>query len=173
MRVIHAGVDLELGRRQERCLLGLLALEAGRVVSTDRLVSLLWNDSPPPSARATLHSYVARLRSRLARYDVRVVTRGAGYVAEIDPQSVDVHRFSGALARAQNEADPQVRTALLEAALQLWHGPLMADVAGDHLRNRLGAQLEEQHLIALELWADAELTQGRHNQILGRLGGLV
>jgi DNA-binding SARP family transcriptional activator len=123
MRVIHAGVDLELGRRQERCLLGLLVLEAGRVVSTDRLVSLLWNDAPPQSARATLHSYVARLRGRLTPYDIRVVTRGPGYVAEVDPETVDVHRFSALVLLAQNEADPRERAAQLKEALAPVAGP--------------------------------------------------
>src|SRR5207302_7101759 len=89
----HDGRRIGLGRRKERCLLGLLLLEAGRHVSIDRLVDLLWTDDPPAGARAAVHTSVARLRSRLAPYGVRLVSGGGGYAAEIDPTWVDVHRF--------------------------------------------------------------------------------
>jgi hypothetical protein len=40
----HDGRPVEVGgRRQERCLLALLLLEAGRIVPIDRLVDLLWD----------------------------------------------------------------------------------------------------------------------------------
>ncbi|HCT80492.1 MAG TPA: hypothetical protein DGT23_28795, partial [Micromonosporaceae bacterium] len=173
VRAVHEGRELELGRRQERCLLGLLLLEAGRVVTTDRIVGLLWTDVPPATARATVHSYVARLRSVLAPYDVRVATRGAGYVAEVDPQTVDVHRFTQAMANAQQETNPQARAEMLGEALALWHGPLLADVADEQLRGRLGARLIEQRLLAQEWWAEAALAVGRHGDVLTGLTEVV
>jgi hypothetical protein len=41
------GEPVAVGRRRERTLLAVLLLEAGRAVSIDRLVSLLWDDDPP------------------------------------------------------------------------------------------------------------------------------
>lgn len=82
----HNGEELNLGRRQERILLGLLLLEAGRVVSADHLLDRLWQGAPPATGRRTLHTYVARLRSRLAPFQVRIETRGAGYAIDVNPE---------------------------------------------------------------------------------------
>ncbi|GIH07220.1 SARP family transcriptional regulator [Rhizocola hellebori] len=163
---------LELGRRKERCLLGLLLLEAGRVVPRERLFELLWDGRPPASARAALHTYVTRLRGGLSAHGVQVVMKGDGYLVEVDRASVDVHRFSAALARARGIADPLDRAAELEEALRLWRGQLLADVAGDGLRERLGTALEDQRLEALELKAEADLALGRAAQAAGQLAAL-
>ena len=56
-----------LARRQERCLLAMLALNAGRTVTVDRLCDLLWDDNPPPRARRGVHAHVARIRATLSR----------------------------------------------------------------------------------------------------------
>ncbi len=61
----RGGQRIDLGRRRERCLLGVLLLQPGSVVPVDRLLDLLWDGDPPASARATLHTHVARLRACL------------------------------------------------------------------------------------------------------------
>jgi DNA-binding SARP family transcriptional activator/tetratricopeptide (TPR) repeat protein len=165
----HDGVELNLGRRQERCLLGLLLLEAGRVVSADSLLDRLWQGAPPASGRRTVHTYVARLRGRLAQVDVRIATRGAGYVIEIDPEQVDVHRFMAEVTRARAIADPAARAEALAAALRLWRGPLLAGVADDELRHQLGAGLEEIRLSATEACFEAQLQAGEHLDVVGPL----
>ncbi|MBJ6620719.1 winged helix-turn-helix domain-containing protein [Streptomyces sp. DHE17-7] len=48
-----------------RALLAALLLEAGRPVSVGALRDALWDGSPPPSARASLHNHVTRLRRRM------------------------------------------------------------------------------------------------------------
>lgn len=72
---------MPLGARKQRTVLALLLLEAGRVVPTGRLIEDLWQGRPPPSAAATLRSYVSRLRT-LLRPDADVTARGGGYVLE-------------------------------------------------------------------------------------------
>src|SRR5690606_16032467 len=48
----HDGAVVDVGkRRQERCLLGVLLLQAGRSVAMAKLVDLLWDGDPPGSAR--------------------------------------------------------------------------------------------------------------------------
>ena len=54
------GRSVELNRRRERCLLGLLLLEPGRPIGVERLIGLLW-DEPPPHAKRTVHSHIARV----------------------------------------------------------------------------------------------------------------
>lgn len=61
-----AGRVHSLARRQERCLPAILLLEAGRVLSVDRLCQVLWDDSPPVRARRAVHAHVARIRAALS-----------------------------------------------------------------------------------------------------------
>ncbi|MDG4810695.1 BTAD domain-containing putative transcriptional regulator [Micromonospora sp. WMMD1120] len=169
----HQGNPVELGRRQERCLLGLLLLEPGRVLRTDRLIELLWNDADATDRRATVHTYVARLRRRLAPYGVRIVTRGGGYLIDVDAATVDLHRFTAEVERTRTIAEPAVRAQALAAALDLWRGPLLAGVADETVRQRLGRDLEERRLVAFEQRVEAELAAGEHVRVVGLLADLV
>ena len=67
---------LALPRRQQRALLAALALRAGEVVSTDRLIADLWGERAPVSASGSLQNTVSALRKVLGR-DV-VCTQGSG-----------------------------------------------------------------------------------------------
>lgn len=169
----RGGRLVALGRRRERCLLGLLLLDVGRPVATDRLVGLLWPDDPPRDPRAALRTYVSRLRKHLgASADdggPRLLAQPGGYVVEADPLRVDVHRFVKQVGRARAENDPALRATLLATALALWRGPLLADVASPMLREQVGAQLAELRLSATELFADNELADGRHQEVIGTL----
>jgi SARP family transcriptional regulator, regulator of embCAB operon len=169
----HNGQPIRLGRRQERCLLGVLLLEPDRAIGTDRLVDLLWGDHPPTRARATVHTYVNRLRSRLAPYGVQVATRGAGYAVTPGPAIVDVHRFLGELGQARRLGSPAARARTLRAALDLWRGPLLADVADEPLRARLSVRLDEQRIAAMEMYAQAQLELGHHATALPEVAAWV
>ncbi len=164
---------VQLGRRRERLLLGVLLLDAGRPISIDRLLDLLWEDDPTPAARASLHSHIARLRSVLQGHGIAIATRGGGYVADVDPAAVDVHRFRRQVQRAREMADPDRRAGLLRHALALWRGPLLADVADDRLRDRIGADLVELRIAAIEARAESDLSCGRHAQVVLDLAGPV
>ena len=88
------GRVLVLGRRQERCLLAILLLEAGRVVSTDRLCDLLWEDNPPEQARRAVQAHVVRIRAMLATEPgAELVSKGDGYVLQVPAGSLDADRF--------------------------------------------------------------------------------
>jgi DNA-binding SARP family transcriptional activator len=160
-------------RRQERLLLAALLLDAGRLVPVDRLISLLWEDDPPRSARAAIHTYMARLRQTLTVYGVAVVTRRDGYLLEADGHTVDVSEFVDVVKRANAAVDPSERVRLFERALGLWRGPLLADLVDDRVRHRLGASLMELRLTSLETWAEARLAMGDHHLVLADLTGLV
>jgi DNA-binding SARP family transcriptional activator len=59
--------QLQLGGPKQRAVLALLLLEAGRVVSTDRLIDLLWGGR-------RRHCGVASIRLGSARDERRVTT---------------------------------------------------------------------------------------------------
>nr|WP_062332207.1 AfsR/SARP family transcriptional regulator [Herbidospora sakaeratensis] len=177
VEVWRGGGRAALARRAQRCLLGVLLLEAGRVVPVSRLLDLLWDDDPPAHARGVLHSHVARLRGvldpdRTGSRGFRLLLRGDGYVAEADAGAVDVHRFRDLVARARL-AGPGGRARLLRDALAQWRGPLLADAATDRVRDRLGVGLEELRWSAVESCVEAELECGRHRELLPELADLV
>ncbi|MEH0843950.1 BTAD domain-containing putative transcriptional regulator [Micromonospora sp. CPCC 205711] len=170
----HDGRPVDLGsRRQERCILAVLLLDVGHLVSTDRLIDLLWNGRPPASARGAVHTYIGRLRASLAPYQVRITTRGDGYLLEPDGHRVDAVEFTRLVDRAAESTDPAERVRLLDRALVLLRGPLLADTADDELRERLHGPLEERRLTGVELRAEARLALGQHARVVTELTPLA
>jgi DNA-binding SARP family transcriptional activator/tetratricopeptide (TPR) repeat protein len=167
----HQGVPVGIGRRQERCLLGILLTEAGRPVSADRLADLLWDGHPSARARGVIQTYIGRLRAALLPYGVSIATRAGGYVLDVAPEQVDVHRFRAAVESVRRCDDPVRTAAVLTEALALWRGPLLGDVATERLRSRLGAGLEELRLTAVEECAKAELEAGCPDRTIAMLAG--
>lgn len=158
--------------------LGILALEAGRDVSLDRISALLWDERAPADPRATLHTYVCRLRSALASGLDRachiVITRGAGgYRVELDSDIVDVLRFRSLVRQAREIASPHTRARLLRSAIALRRGPLLDDVATAPVRCRLTAFWDEAWLAAYEDAIDADLAAGRHRELVPELTELA
>ncbi|HVC73884.1 MAG TPA: BTAD domain-containing putative transcriptional regulator, partial [Mycobacteriales bacterium] len=154
-----------LGRKQERCLIGLLLLDCGRPVSLERLADLLWDGTPPDRARSVIQTYVSRLRARLAPYGVRI-SGTHGYRIDVDPRDVDFHQLRTGVDLAAEEADPARRLALLHGPLGLCRGPLLGDVAPPGLRLRLGAEAEDLQSTARELCAEAELALGHPDKAI-------
>ncbi|MFI7547091.1 AfsR/SARP family transcriptional regulator [Actinoplanes sp. NPDC049599] len=127
------------GARQ-RTVLATLALHAGRPVAVGRLIDALWPEDPPPSARNSLQSHVARLRAALPEGAIR--HEPAGYRLAVTPEQVDALRFERLVEQARSGADPVVRAELLDGALALWRGPALPEFPAGPLAGwaaRLGA----------------------------------
>lgn len=171
----HEGKRVLAGsRRQERCLPAILLLHAGRMVTTERLIDLLWSgDTAPASARATLHTYIGRLRTALTPCGLRVDTRHGGYAVEPGDHVIDAREFGRLVREADGTGDPAERVRRYDEALGLWRGPLLADVADDALRDRLAGPLDEQRLSALERRAEAQLSMGLHDRVVADLTPLA
>jgi DNA-binding SARP family transcriptional activator len=175
IRAIRLGRDLPLGGPKQRSVLALLLLEAGRVVPSERLVDELWHGRPPPGAVKTLRSYVSRLRTLLGP-DAALISRGGGYMLELEQANVDAAWFEllveegqAALARgaARAAADP------FREGLALWHGLAFADLVDIASLAIESRRLEELRLTALEGRIEAELELGFHAQLVGELETLV
>ncbi|MFI8826029.1 BTAD domain-containing putative transcriptional regulator [Streptomyces sp. NPDC053431] len=170
----HEGIRVDLGiRRQERCLLAILLLDAGRVVSVPRIADLLWNGAPPDSARGTVHTYVGRVRAALKPYGVTVATRHDGYAVDLSGHTVDVREFLDLAGQAAVAGDPGEQVRCYDRALALWRGPLLDGTVDEALRDRLGGRLAELRLTALEQRAETRLTMGLHARVLADLGPLA
>ncbi|MET8866726.1 BTAD domain-containing putative transcriptional regulator [Nonomuraea sp. NPDC004580] len=165
------GEPVELGGPRVRALLTLLALDAGRIVTAGHLVDGMYGARPPEGVANALQSQVSRLRRALGRD--RVEFHPAGYRLVADPEDVDARRFE-LLIRDGRQAlaggDPERAAALLRAGLDLWHGAPLADAPH---AEAAAAALEELRLTATEDRVQADLTLGRHRELVAELTRLT
>ena len=164
------GEALQLGGPKQRALLALLLVDAGRAVSTDRLIDALWGEHPPKTAATSLQNFVSQLRKLLGP-DV-LVTKPPGYLLRIDPSRLDAAR-ARALAEEAKTAAPDKRAAKLRAALALWRGPPLGEFAFEAFAQSEIGRLDELRLAVLEDRIDADLEAGRHAEVVGELEALV
>src|SRR3954453_7767103 len=87
-----------LGGIKQQDVLAVLLLDAGQVVSRDRLIDALWGEAPPPTAGHTLDASISRLRKLLGAGPGQLLTRVPGYVLSVEPGTVDLDRFEQMLA---------------------------------------------------------------------------
>jgi DNA-binding SARP family transcriptional activator len=165
---------IHIGGAKERALLAFLLLHAGEPVSVDRLIDELWGDSPPATARKSVQVRVARLR-RTLRSDV-LLTRGDGYLARLEPNQLDLHRFEQLLSDGRDAlaaGDTSAAVATLDEALALWRGPALADFTYESFAQPAIARLEDLRVHAHELRIEAHLDLGLHARVIGELEDLV
>ena len=182
LEVRVAGGALGLGGVKQRAVLAMLALHLDEVVPSDVLVDGLWGEQPPASAVNTLQVYVSRLRRVLQAEDdpdragVAVLQRrGPGYVLDLDPERLDLHRFQR-LVREGTEAlrtAPARASGTLREALGLWRGQPLAEFVDEPFARAEIPRLEQLRLGALEACLEAELALGRHAQLVSELEYLV
>src|SRR5215831_10949495 len=178
LEVWRSGHLVPLGGPRQRAVLALLLLEAGRFVSMDRLAEDLWGGHPPQGWANTLQTYVFHLRQALeprrppgAASGV-LVTSGRGYLLRVGREDLDAARFQDGFTagRAALEASRHADASqTLGRALELWRGPVLADLADYAFTRPEAARLGELRLAAVEARIDADLALGRHDALTAEL----
>lgn len=130
------GRETHLASPTQRVLLAALAHARSHPVSTDLLSWLVWGDSPPPAARASLKSHLSRLRRILG--DGTIVARPPGYALAVRDECVDVSRFERLVHDGATVAE-------LGAALSLWRGPPYGELSDHEHFAPEAARLTELH----------------------------
>src|SRR3954471_14626832 len=156
-----------VGAGRLRALLARLALDAGKPVTTGRLVDAVWEEELPADHVHALQSLVSRLRRALG--DGRLVATPGGY--RLDAES-DAQRFEtlAAAGHAALAAGDHERAAnLLRDALALWRGPALADLDGYRFAAAAAAQLDDVRLAATADRMEADLALGRGDRLVGEL----
>jgi DNA-binding SARP family transcriptional activator len=175
LEVDDDGRALELGGARQRALLAILLLRRGQVVSADRLIDDLYGGRPPATAAKSLQAHVSRLRRALAP-EQRLQTRGGGYVLEVREDELDVDRCRRLLAEARRalaDERPDGAAESLAAALALWRGAPLADLAYEGFAREEIARLDELRLDCREERLEAELALGRHAEVRSELEQFV
>ena len=178
LEVSADGRVIEIGGPKLRILLVILLLRANQSVPRDVLAHELWGEQPPPGAQGSLDVYVSRLRKALGPYanGSVLITRPGAYSLLVEEGQLDARRFErlveqGRAALTRNA--PDQAAARLRAALKLWRGPALADLA-DGPGPRIEAfRLEELKLSATEDRIESDLALGRHADVVGELEALV
>ena len=174
VEVLVDGRVVRLGTPKQRALLAKLLLARGAVVARDQLVDAVWADEPPGSAAASLQVYVHGLRRALGAE--RIERHGSGYRARLARGELDLDRFEELVARAERAlaaGGADDAAADVAAALELWRGPALADLADEPVGAAEAGPLEDSRLRALELRNEARLALGEHSALVGELERLI
>lgn len=173
LEVQENGRALPLGGRRQRAVLAHLLLSPGSALSADLLIERVWGDAAPVAVRASLHTYVSRLRTTLG--PGRIERRNQGYVLHASPDEVDAGRCEQYVARARALAttDPQGAGACYDQALALWRGPPLDDLADEPSLTAAAAQLESLRDHAIIERIAVQLEAGRHHEVLPQLEDLL
>ena len=170
LEVREGGRQVRLGPAKQRSLLGVLLLHGNEAVSSERLVDELWGERPPARAAKLVQGHVSSLRKLLGAD--RIVTQPPGYFLRVGDDEVDVRTFERLVAGAREEG-PERAAELLREALSLWRGAALADLRLEGFAAREADRLDELRLAARLERIDADLSLGRHGELIGELEPLV
>ncbi len=174
LEVLRDGQPVALGGRQQRMVLALLLIHANQPLSADRLVEELWGEPTPPRALKRLQLTITRLRKALGAAGIETVA--GGYRLTVRPADLDAEVFRARVQdgrRALEDGEPARAAELLRAALSVWRGPPLADLAYEPFAAAAIRNLDDVRVDALELAIEADLGAGRHRDVVLEIETLV
>jgi DNA-binding SARP family transcriptional activator len=174
LQALVEGAPVSLGGPQQRAVLAILLAQANQTVPVDRLIDDVWDDSPPETAANLIQGYVSQLRRALGKEVI--ATRGRGYAAVVPSGALDLQRFeqlaeAGMAERARGSSAKS--SSELAAALALWRGPALSDLADLPGIAPIAARLDALRLAAVEHRIEADLDCGREDAVAAELEALI
>jgi DNA-binding SARP family transcriptional activator len=166
------GGAVEVGGARLRTLLIRLALDPGRTVPADALIDAVWPAAPPAGASNALQALIFRLRRALPEPD-RLVAVARGYRLEAGLDATDFERLAAAGRAALSAGHCDRAAEHLCAALALWRGVALAEVADADFARASAVRWEELRLAATEDRIEAELGRGQVDELPGLVAELT
>lgn len=162
-----------------RQFLAALAWQPNQLLSDETVIRNIWADSPPQNPRAVLYTYASRLRQLFREYEKLdrspLVRHSGGYVLDVDPRCIDLHRFRLLVSQgrqASRARDDWAAIELFDQALHLWGTVPLANIRSSWATiARVG--LEHERLAVLVDQLRTMLLLGRHLEVLPLLRALV
>jgi DNA-binding SARP family transcriptional activator/tetratricopeptide (TPR) repeat protein len=172
------GTPVPVGGAKPKALLLALLQQRRRVLSLEQIIDLIWDESPPQSASASVHTYVSALRRGITTAgggSAVLVTRAPGYVLDVPASGSDIGSFTENVdlaRRAERQREFLHAAEQYDAALELWRGSALGGVDAAFARVWAAALLEER-LDAEEGRARVRLELGRAGEVIPGLTRLV
>src|SRR4051794_26041917 len=120
------GRVMAIGGSKPSAVLAVLALQADRPVSAERLAVALWGEDAPQGAVKTVQVHVSRLRKALGDSSgALLATTPAGYRLVVGPEGLDAERLERAVAAGREvlaAGDADRAASMLRGGLALWRG---------------------------------------------------
>jgi DNA-binding SARP family transcriptional activator/tetratricopeptide (TPR) repeat protein len=157
---------------RRKAALAALALHCGEIVSTGKLVDAVWGGAAPSAAVATLQSHLSHLRHVMGS-KAAIMARPPGYLLDLGRDGTDVLAAERLLEQGRLSADPIAAERDLRAALALWRGQPLADVAGLAWLEEQAGRLDSLWLRIKRALCTARLAAGEHAQLVPDLEQLV
>lgn len=145
-----------------RSLLAVLALEACRVVRSDRLLEVVWNGAPPASMTTALRFHISALRREVPIAGLIEGVRG-GYRLTGD---VDLERFDSVAPRQDADTIDEER---LRQVLALWRGDPFADAGSCAVLETEAQRLVERRASLIETYYRAVVDDCRYGEAIAEL----
>ena len=177
IELIVEGAVVEFTSPRLRQLLALLVVHANAVVSTDRLIDVMWPDDSEAQAVRTLRTNVWRLRNLLGPdADTTLLTRQGGYVLALSADDHDAERFEALAAdgsAALTRGDASLALESLEAALELWRGRAFEGYENEDWARPAAVRLEDIRVSTAEQRVAALLLLGRTDDAIAEAARIV
>ncbi|WP_146251365.1 AfsR/SARP family transcriptional regulator [Nocardia tenerifensis] len=159
-----ADAPINLGPPKQRAILLPLLLEPNTAIGFDTLVERVWDETPPTDVRNVVYTYITRLRRILESVDAgrrqhaipRIDRRNGGYLLDIAPECIDLHRFYQLRNSARASVDPWECARLQRSALDLWDSTPIANITGGWA-GRIREWLDRERLDTMAEWAETEI----------------
>src|SRR5690625_2507360 len=161
---------IHLAGQRIRHLLALLALSAGKPVTLDHSASCLWNDEPPETIRASVQTYIGRLRRAIGR--TAISRQPDGYRLNVNRADVDLLNFADRLKAAAHAGEEQ-EYAELTSIIGSWTGVPFGDSTNPWFETYETPGWTERYLQAVERRADLDLRAGRYQECIVLLADQV
>ncbi|MFD2357190.1 BTAD domain-containing putative transcriptional regulator [Nonomuraea ferruginea] len=153
-----------------RRLMAAVLSRPNTVVGATDLIEAVWESAPPASARESLRIYVHRLNQALGAS--RVTTAASGYLLTVGDDELDSLEFERTVRHGReliDRGDLTTGAATLGRGLRMWRGPAFAELQTLAVVREEATRLDELRLTVTEERFDAELTLGRHGEIVAEL----
>jgi DNA-binding SARP family transcriptional activator/tetratricopeptide (TPR) repeat protein len=157
---------------RRKAVLAVLGLHPGQIVSSDRLIDVVWGGHGPSTAQNTLQRHMSYLRNVLGA-KATIVAKPPGYVLNIGAEATDVETAERLIRQARQSTDPALKVRQLRGALALWRGRPLLDVVGlGWLEEQADRLVQIGHEAASAL-TEARLMLGEHAQLVPELERLT
>src|SRR5579859_5137348 len=181
LRAWRRQTAVDLGPVQQRVVLAVLALQAGRPVGRPQMIRAVWGETPPRNAVNLVQRHVSGLRrilepDRPGHSPSNLLTwTDAGYQLTLPTGALDLDEFERELARARAAraaGRPREAADAFHAALGFWRGPVCDGLSSPYL-DAQADRLAESRVSVLEERIELDLALGEQVDLVAELRDLI